>query len=73
MKEIIIEMITKAENEQDFDLAKIAKNLIDELAGTYNAPSDWRNVGEEIAKEYKNNSWIYEAMDLWEYEEENDD
>lgn len=69
MKDIIIEMITKAESEQDFDLAKIVKNLIDELAGTYNAPSDWRSIGEEIEKEYHSNSWVYEAMDLWEYEE----
>lgn len=70
MKDIIIEMITKAEDEQDFDLAKIAKNLIDELAGTYNAPSDWRSIGEEIEKEYHGNSWVYEAMGLWEYKEE---
>ena len=73
MKNIVIEIITKAEEEQDFDLAKIAKNLIDELAGTYNAPSDWRNIGEEITKEYNKNSWIYKAMDLWEYEEENEE
>ena len=69
MKEIIIKMITKAEEEQDFDLAKIAKDLIDELAGTYNAPSNWRSIGEEIEKEYNENSWVYEAMDLWEYAE----
>lgn len=73
MKDIIIEMITKAEDEQDFDLVKIAKKLIDELAETYNAPSNWRDIGEEIAQEYKNNSWIYEAMNLWEYENINND
>ena len=70
MKDRIIEMIEKAEDEQDFDLTKIAKDLIDELAGTYNAPSDWRSIGGEIEKEYKNNKWIYESMNLWEYEEE---
>lgn len=33
--------------------------------------SNWRNIGEEIVNEYKENSWVYEAMELWEYEEEN--
>lgn len=69
MKNIIIEMIEKARDEQDYDLAKITKELIDELAETWNAPSNWRNIGEEIAKEYDKNSWIYEAMNLYEYEE----
>lgn len=52
MKNIIVEMITKAENEQDFYLTKIAKNLIDELAGTYNAPfklaEHWRGNCKRI-------------------------
>lgn len=69
MKNIIIEMIEKAQDEQDFDLAKITKELIDELAETWNAPSNWRDIGEKIAKEYDEKSWIYEAMNLYEYEE----
>ena len=73
MKDIIIEMMNKAEDEQDFDLAKIAKNLIDELVGTYNIPSEWQDIGKEISESYDKNSWIYKAMDLWEYECPNND
>lgn len=73
MKDIIIEMMNKAEDEQDFDLAKIAKNLIDELTETYNIPSEWQDIGKEISESYDKNSWIYNAMDLWEYENPNND
>ena len=69
MKSIVIEIIEKANEERDFDLAKIAKNLIDELSSTYNAPSNWRSIGNEIAEEYKGNSWVCEALELWEYNE----
>lgn len=70
----IIETAQECKNGGEYDtafsLADIAKNLIDEMASTINCPSNWRDIGEEIEKEYHGNSWVYEAMDLWEYEEE---
>ena len=73
MKEIIINLINVAEHTKNFDtkeeILKEIKNLIYKLATTYNAPSDWRYIAEELAEEYKNNSFVYEMLQLWDYEE----
>ena len=70
MKKIILALVDKADDEKDFDLAKIARDLINEFALTWNAPSNWRDIAEELSREYNKDSWVYEAMELWEYEED---
>ena len=62
MKEIIRNMLDKAFEEKDLELANIANDLMGELASTYNCPSNWRDILEELYEEYKNNDWIIEAV-----------
>ena len=73
MKNTIKRLIRFADTVEDFDtrerLLTEVKDLINEFATTYNCPSNWRNIGEELAEEYKDNIDIYEALHLWEYEE----
>jgi len=77
MKDIIKEMVEKAiwykENlnfiDEAYDLLRFVNRLICQLAITINCPSDWRDIGYELAEEYKDNSWVYEELDLWNYEE----
>ena len=62
MKDIIRNILDKAYEEKDLDLANIANDLMRELASTYNCPSNWRDILEELYEEYKNNDWIIESV-----------
>ena len=62
MKGIIRNILDKAYEEKDLDLANIANDLMGKLANTFNCPSNWRNVLEELYEEYKDNEWIIEAV-----------
>ena len=62
MKEIIRNLILKASEEKDLDLANIANDLMAKLANTFNCPSDWRNIFEELQEEFKDNNWIINAI-----------
>ena len=62
MKDIIRNILDKAYKEKDLDLANIASDLMGELASTYNCPSNWRDILEELYEEYKNNDWIIESV-----------
>ena len=48
MKGIIRNILDKAYEEKDLDLANIANDLMGELASTYNCPSNWRNILDEL-------------------------
>ena len=73
MKETIKNLINIAEKTENIDtkyeILEEVKSLIYQLAITYNCPSNWRDIAEELAKEYANNSFIYEALQLWDYVE----
>ena len=73
MKRIIKRLIRLAETTEDFDtrdaILKETRDIINEFATTFNCPSNWRDIGGELAEEYKDNNDIYEALHLWEYEE----
>lgn len=58
MKEIIKQLLNKAYDEHDLELAEIASDLMGELASTFNCPSDWQSILEELYEEYKQNDWI---------------
>ena len=60
-------MIIRAVENNDFALADDAYNLLLELAGTFNAPSNWRDIGEELAEEYSDNDWIMDNCRLYEF------
>ena len=62
MKDIIRNILDKAYEEKDLYLANIANDLMEKLANTFNCPSNWRNVLEELYEEYKDNEWIIEAV-----------
>ena len=72
MKITIKRFISIAEQTEEFitreRILNEIKDLVSTLAMTYNCPSNWRYIGEELAEEYKNNHDIYEALQLWEYE-----
>ena len=70
MKEIIINLIQKAIDEQDYDLLRMVSQLIWKLSTTYNAPSNWRNIGTELEKIYKDDIWVYDGLDLIDYTDE---
>lgn len=73
MKEQLIELIMKAEEYGCYDLLMIAERIINELATTYNAPSDWRSIGEELIDYYKDNGWVYDGLRLRNYEDDEDE
>lgn len=73
MKDIIKNLIKIAEKTEDFDLQyellEEIHNLISEFAMTINCPCDWRDIGEELAKEFDTTEYnfIYETLQLWNY------
>lgn len=65
MKDIIREMIMKADKEKDLELADIAERLMNKLAQTINVPLDWRNILDELYEEFSDNEWVCKA--IWEF------
>ena len=77
MEELIKDMVEKAIYYRDevgcideaFELIRFVRELIDKFASTINCPSNWRSIGMELAKEYKEDSWVFDELELWNYEE----
>ena len=77
MENIIKEMIEKAiyykeiikNIDEAYELIRFTRDLIDKFAETINCPSNWRDIGSKIAEEYKDNSWVYDELELWNYED----
>ena len=77
MKETIKDMIEKAiwyyeqidRVDEAYELIRFVRELIDKFAETINCPSNWRDIGTELAAEYKDNSWVFYELELWNYEE----
>ena len=76
MKDIIRNLISIAEQTEDFDaqikILDEVQSLIYKLATTINAPSNWRSIAEELEKEYNTTeyNWVYEALQLWDFQTE---
>ena len=62
MKDIIRKILNNAIEEKDLELVEIANDLMSELANTFNCPSDWQSILEELYDEYKGNKWIIESV-----------
>ena len=69
METILFNMIGQAEKNEDYDLIGYAKEIVDKFAVTINAPSNWRYFYKELLKIYDEGSWVYEEMELWNYED----
>jgi hypothetical protein len=77
MKDTIKDMIEKAiwyyeqidRVDEAYELIRFVRELIDKFAETINCPSNWRSIGEELIEEYKDNSWVFDELELWNYEE----
>lgn len=67
MKENIKRMIKYAEQNNDYELADIIREILSELADTINCPSNWRNIGEELAEEYSDNDWVTDNCCLYDF------
>ena len=67
MLEIIKSMVKRAEENRDFELLEDCKKLIYQFAITINCPSNWREIGEELASCIKENNWVYDELQLWDY------
>ena len=69
MEEIIKDMLREADipaielsyNREKLKLIEFAKRIIDELAFTHNAPSNWREIGTKLAKEWNTGTWEYDS------------
>lgn len=73
MEETIRKMIKQAETEKNISLIGYTKELLDEFAVTINCPSNWRDLGTELAEEYNSGSWVYEKLGLWDYVDESEE
>ena len=77
MENIINEMIVVAIYYKEelnlmgecYDLLRFVKLLVDKMAITINCPSNWRDIGTELAKRYKDNDFIFDELELWNYED----
>ena len=77
MENIIKSMIEKAiyykENLSLYDeareLLQFAAQLIEQMSLTINCQSNWISLGTELAEEYNDNTWIFDELELWNYEE----
>lgn len=61
MFDIIKNILQKASDEQDLDLAIIANELISELQETANIPKDWK-IAAKLYLEFKNNQWLLDIV-----------
>lgn len=62
MKDIIRRLLIMASEEQNLELAEIASDLMGELASTYNTPSNWRDILDELHEEFIDNEWLMNSV-----------
>lgn len=67
MKNIIDDMIESAYRHNDEEMAVMAYKLMSKFAITANCPSNWRDIGEDMAEKYSDNDWIEENCKLYEF------
>lgn len=67
MKETIERLIIYAEKQNDYELADIVSEILFEFEDTINCPSNWRSIGEELAKKYHNNDWVMDNCNLYDF------
>ena len=68
METVIRDMIECANLHHDGEMANAVYELLSQVASTFNCPSNWRDLGEQMAEEYKGNDWVIENCKLWDFE-----
>jgi len=68
MYEIVKAIVIEAEKNEDYKQIEHIKKLVEKFATTINAPSNWRDIGEKLAKEYSCDTWVHEELELWNHE-----
>ena len=68
--QLIIEDLIKLAEDSPETLLTLGE-LVEEISTTYNAPSNWKDIGEELEMIYREheNTDIYECMNLEDYRE----
>ena len=66
MEKTIREIIMQADDEKNFDLIRLVKEILDEFASAC-CPPDWQSIGTKLAGEYPEYSWVYENLELYDY------
>lgn len=63
--QLIIEDLIKLAEDNPTILSMLGE-LVEEISTTYNAPSNWKDIGEELEMIYREheNTDIYECMEL---------
>ena len=71
MEKIIDDMICAAWRHNDEEMATAAYSLMAQFAKTINCPSNWREIGRNMAGKYIgvgwDNGWIEENCKLYEF------
>lgn len=68
---IILDMIKKAQEQKNYDILDDIDKLIDMFAATVNCPSNWRDIGGELTKSYRDGiieQWVYDYLNLSDYD-----
>ena len=73
MKELIMRMIKYAHNQGEykgFEFMEYIRELLEILSQTINAPSNWREIGINIAEEWNHGTfeysdeWVFNTLEL---------
>lgn len=74
MEHIIEDMIQAAWRHDDREMATFAYKLMCKFATTINCPSDWRCIGDNMAKRYNSaglmDTWVTDNCKLYDFCEE---
>lgn len=67
MEKIIEDMITSAYRHKDYEMAAFAYQLMAEMARTFNCPSNWQDIGENMADSFSGVDWIEDNCKLYDF------
>lgn len=62
MKHSIRELLIKANEEQDLELATIASNILYALTFSLESSIDWLSICEQLYEEFKDCEWIINSV-----------
>lgn len=67
MEDIIKDMITYANDHHDYEMADFAYRIMDKMQRTFNCPSNWHDIGENMKNDFAGNDWIEENCKMWDF------
>ena len=63
----VINALKEARNRKKEETLRIAYQLMDKLASTFNCPSNWQDIGENMADSFSGVDWIEENCKLYDF------